>query len=120
MWRIGGNIVAEIERKTAEKDEIGQSVAVWTPVGTVSGWLDYASGQNDIAPLKGKVQDTTHYFLCDYREWMRATRDKGITSETARLRIKTNVYNILLIDDPMEMHRQIEIYLQYIGGGLGV
>jgi hypothetical protein len=30
------------------------------------------------------------------------------------------VYDVLLIDDPMNLHQHIEVYLQFVGGGLGV
>ena len=28
------------------------------------------------------------------------------------------VYELTMIDDPMELHEHIEIYLKYVGGGL--
>lgn len=38
------------------------------------------------------------------------------TSENARLVVQGAVYEILLIDDPMNMNEHLEIYLRFIGG----
>lgn len=118
---IGGNITATIQVKTAgKKNVIGESENTWSVVGSVLGWLDYASGQNDLATYNVKIQNTTHYFLCDFTRWKSATQDAEVTSENAKLVIDGEVYQILLIDDPMNMHQHLEIYLQYVGSGLGV
>ena len=118
---IGGNITSTIQVKTTgKKNAIGEAENMWSAVGSVLGWLDYASGQNDLATYNAKIQNTTHYFLCDFTRWNSATQDAEVTSENARLLINGEVYNILLIDDPMNRHQHLEIYLQYVGGGLGV
>jgi hypothetical protein len=39
-----------------------------------------------------------------------------VTSENARMVIEGLVYEILLIDNPMNMNRHLEIYLRYVGG----
>ena len=118
---MGGNITATIQVKSSNgKNAIGEASEAWGSVGTVLGWLDYQSGQNDIQQYNAKIQDTTHLFLCDWIRWKNATQDASVTSENSRLIVNGEVYNILLIDDPMNLHRHIEVYLQYIGGGLGV
>ena len=38
------------------------------------------------------------------------------TSDNARMVVNGEVYEILLIDDPMNMHDHLEIYLRFIGG----
>lgn len=120
MKSIGGNITAEIQIRVTQKNEIGQGVPAWSCVGSVLGWLDFESGQNEMVNFKSKVQDTTHYFLCDYDKYTNATRGANVTSENSRLVIDGEIYQILLIDDPMNLHQHMEIYLQYVGGGLGV
>ena len=120
MKSIGGNTTADIQVRSTQKNEIGQGVAAWSSVGSVLGWLDLETGQNEMVNYKGKVQDTTHYFLCDYDKYKTATRGANVTSENARLVIGGEVYQVLLIDDPMNLHQHMEIYLQFVGGGLGV
>ena len=118
---IGGNIKATIQMKTTgKKNVIGEAEKTWSDVGSVLGWLDYASGQNELATYHAKIQNTTHYFLCDFTRWKFATQDAKVTSENTRMVIEGEVYQILLIDDPMNKHQHLEIYLQYVGGGLGV
>lgn len=113
---ISGNITATVQVKTAgAKNVIGESIESWNDVGTVLGWLDYTAGQNDINQYNAKIQDTTHYFLCDYVRWV-----KEATSENCRLIINGEKYDVLMIDDPMNLHQHLEIFLKYIGGGLGV
>ena len=118
---IGGNIYATIQMKVTDGlNDIGEPVETWSDVGSVLGWLDYSTGQNDVNQYNAKLQDTTHYFLCDYSRWIKAVQGQQITAENCRLQIKGETYNVLLIDNPMELNQHLEIYLQYIGGGLGV
>ena len=121
MIGIGGNITATVQIKTVTgKNVIGESTEAWSDVGSVLGWLDYSTGQNAVNQYNAKLQDTTHYFLCDHSRWIQAVQDQQITPENCRLVVANNIYNVLLIDDPMELHQHLEIYLKYIGGGLGV
>lgn len=115
MKKIGGNKEAAVQIKTTEKNLIGESTESWESSGTVLGFLDYSSGENTVNQYDAKVQDTTHFFFCDYSRW-----DSEWTSENSRMVIDGNIYNILLIDDPMGMQEHLEIYLKYVGGGLGV
>ncbi len=43
-------------------------------------------------------------------------RKVDVTSRNARMIVNSEVYEILLIDDPMGMHSHLEIYLKYVGG----
>ena len=119
---INGNITAVIQKKTTGRNIIGESTESWSDVGIVLGWLDYSysAGQSSVNQYQAKIQDTTHVFLCDWKKWKDATQDASITSENCRMVINDTVYNVLMIDDPMELHQHIEIYLKYVGGGLGV
>ena len=142
MKSVGGNITALVQVKDfGTKNSIGEKEHVWSDVTALTGWLDYASGQNSVADYNAKVQSTTHYFICDFTSfknlskkwvWNPSNLHTGViqseqdettidaTSENARMIINGNLYQILLIDDPMELHEHLEIYLQYLGGGLGV
>lgn len=118
---IGGNITATIQVKSSNgKNVIGEHTESWNTVGTVLGWLDYQTGQNGVQQYNAKIQDTTHYFLCDYFRWKTATQDAKVTSENCRLILNEEIYDVLLIDDPMNLHQHLEVYLQFVGGGLGV
>lgn len=111
MKKIGGNIDATIQFKiTGTKNEIGQRESAWMDALTLWGWLDYMSGDAQNVPKVAKIEESTHIFLCN------AVDFGDITSENSRLICKGKVYEILLIDEPMELGEHMEIYLKFIGG----
>ena len=117
MTGIGGNLKATIQVFTSAKNEIGENVKTWTDVQTIKGWLDLESGDSKHTTFHTKIQESTHIFISDYVEL-----DKRIKSENSRLLLGSGeaalVYDILLIDNPMEMKSgsQLEIYLKFTGG----
>lgn len=109
---IGGNITAELQiRSGVEKNSIGEKTPQWKTVEQLTGWLDTSQGDSTYQTYYAKVQDSTHIFVGDY-----VPLDKSITSENSRMIINGKVYDVKLIDNPMEMNRQLEIYLKYTGG----
>lgn len=139
---IGGNVTALIQVKDeGTKNAIGEREHVWLDVLDLRGWLDYQGGQNTYNTYDAKVQETTHIFVCGFnfckqlsKEWhfnpynftngvtKVDSQDEKIdlTSENGRMIINGIIYDILMIDDPMGMHKHLEIYLKYVGGGQGV
>jgi len=114
--KVDGNIYATVQTKsTASHNAIGEAIETWTDLTDVWGWLDFMSGQADVQQYNAKIQDSTHVFLCDADRW-----PQGATTENCRLKVKNEIYNVLLIDNPMELNYHLEIFLQYVGGGLGV
>lgn len=108
---IGGNVMATIQTYTASKNAIGEAVPVWTDAQTLTGWLDLSGGNSGYTAYSAKVQDSTHVFLADY-----VPLAEGIQAENSRMTIDGKAYDVMLIDDPMGLHRQLEIYLKYTGG----
>lgn len=108
---IGGNIQGLIQISTTEKNEIGEAVKSWADVQTITGWLDLSSGDSKYTTYNAKIQESTHVFVADYVQL-----DSRITAENSRMVIGGKRYDVMLIDDPMEMHKQLEIYLKYTGG----
>ena len=113
MKGIGGNITATIQMKETERNLIGESVESWVDVHSQLGWIDFISGDSP-SNFNTKLQESTHVFISDYFNY----RSIGLTSDNSRMIVGGEVFQIMLIDDPMEMHEQIEILLKYIGGGL--
>lgn len=108
---IGGNAIAEIKIRSTVKNEIGATTKTWTKVQSIKGWLDFSGGDSKYSSFNAKVQESTHIFVADY-----VNLDARITAENSRLVVNGNVYDVLLIDDPMGMHKQLEIFLKYTGG----
>ena len=108
---IHGNTRAEIQISTTTKNVIGEQVKAWETVQTLFGWLDLQGGDSKYGTYNAKMQESTHVFLAGYR-----VLDSRIKAENSRMVIDGYVYDIMLIDDPMGKHRQLELYLKYTGG----
>ena len=108
---ISGNTTAEIRVRNTVKNEIGGTSKTWTAVQNVKGWLALTGGDSKYTTFNAKIQESTHVFLCDY-----VPLDARIKAENSRLVVNGKIYDVLLIDDPMELHKQLEIYLKYTGG----
>ena len=113
MKGIGGNITALIQVYTSTKNSIGETVQTWADAQTIKGWLDLQSGDSKYTTFNSKMQESTHIFIADY-----VALDPMITAETARMVINGKRYDVLLIDNPMEMGSgsQLEFYLKFTGG----
>lgn len=111
MKGIGGNITAVIQVCTTTKNEIGEQVKTWPDKQSIKGWLDLQGGDSKYSTFNAKLQESTHIFIADY-----VTLADGIQAENSRMTINGKRYDILLIDDPMELHEQLEFYLKYTGG----
>lgn len=113
MKGIGGNVNAIIETSEDVKNAIGETVKTWTEKQTITGWLDLSAGDSRYTTYHAKIQESTHMFIADYVEL-----DSTITAENSRLTVNGAQYDILLIDNPMEMRggSQLEIYLRFTGG----
>lgn len=108
---IKGNKTIKLYKKEdgEEENEIGENILTNTLLYTIIGYLDYINGEvgktNYIAP----INESTHIFIADYQE---------ITETTDNLTAKIDgkEYEVKYIDDPMELHEQLEIYLKLLGG----
>lgn len=109
---IGGNTEATIQINTGTtKDAIGQKVKTWEAVDSLVGWLDLNTGDSRYTTYNAKMQESTHIFVADYKKL-----DSRIKAENSRILIDGTVYDVKFIDDPMGLHKQLEIYLANIGG----
>lgn len=111
MIEIGGNLTGIIQSSTPEKNEIGVLVDTWQDVDSLTGFLDLSSGDAKYTSYNAKVQESTHVFIADYKEL-----NPAVKTEQSRMQINGKFYDIMLIDDPMELHDHYEIYLKFTGG----
>lgn len=108
---IGGNTKAILQVSTTTKNEIGEKVQAWQDAVTITGFLDLSSGDSKYTTYNAKMQESTHIFVADY-----VALDASIKAENSRLIVNGGRYDVMLIDDPMGLHKQLEIYLKYTGG----
>lgn len=140
MKRIGGNTKALMQVKNdGQKNLIGERQSDWFDVVEFYGWLDFSSGDSKYTTYNAKVQESTHIFICDFQSFKALSSqwkwnpfnfltgiinseldaDIDVTSENARMLINNQVYDIMIIDDPMNLHQHLEIYLKFVGGQNG-
>lgn len=112
---IGGNINGVLQLRSTEKNEIGETVANWSDTVDLFGWLDLSGGDSKHTVYNSKVQESTHVFICDYVD----LSPYGLTAENCRMVVNGLVYEVVLIDNPMELNQQLEIYLKFVGGQSG-
>lgn len=139
---IGGNIVATIQlNKVDGKNAIGEGIVNWLNVAQINGWLDFISGEAKYNTFNAKIEESSHVFICDYTKdleklyylldgsgdyifdvnnctFRTATGDEvadKVTSENSRMIIKEQVYDIVYIDNPMELNQHFEFYLKLVG-----
>lgn len=105
---IGGRTVALLQQNGGHTTNvIGEKIQAWTDLQILVGWLDLQTGDSKYTH-NAKLQESTHIFLCDYVSIDRKVDDK-------RMVINGDHYDVLLIDNPMELNQHLEIYLRYVG-----
>ena len=106
---IGGNVTAVLQTKTSSKNTFGEITNEWTDLQLLKGFLDFTGGAGSYTSnFKGSVEETTHIFICDY--------DKIASEATpthSRLIVNGRTYDVLMIDDPMNLHQHLEMMLKY-------
>ena len=108
---IGGNTIAQLQISTTTKNEICESVREWETIHNIAGFLDLSSGNSTYTTFNAKIQESTHVFVSDWKQL-----DSSVKAENSRMLVNGGVYDIMLIDDPMGLNKQLEIYLKYTGG----
>jgi hypothetical protein len=119
MSDIGGNITCMIQIKNPRTDKngqpvknaIGEQVIDWMDAQELTGWLDMMSGSSGYSAYNAKIQESTDVFLCDY-----IPLPQEVKAENARAVIGEKTYDVMLIDNPMGLDEQLEIFLKYTGG----
>lgn len=117
---IDGSITAQLQVKTTTKNAIAEAVELWHPVIDLEGFIDLQSGQAGYNNYNAKIQESTHVFVGDYKPIPGTLIIEGkkvkVSAESTRMVADSQVYDVKLIDDPMGLHEQWEIYLAYTGG----
>lgn len=117
---IGGNLTAILQVRTTTKNAISESVEEWHDVMSLKGFLDLSAGDSKYTTYNAKIRESTHIFICDFAHIPSEIEVCGInihiSSENARMVANSKKFDVLLIDNPMELNQHLEIYLKYTGG----
>lgn len=114
MANIGGNITGRFQTCTTKKNKIGEAETLWKDAVSHVGWLDLQTGDSKRSNFNAKIEESTHVFLCDFKAELYA-----LASFDVRAIFKGMVYDVLLIDNPMEANEQLEVYLRKVGAWSG-
>lgn len=112
---ITGNTQARVQVRTVGPDEYLMDREAWRDAfpRPLCGVLDLTGA--DVSHMPGKrVEDADYMFLCDYTDLV--VDGQRLDTENSRILIDGGIYEVLLYDDPMQMHEHLEIYLKYVGG----
>lgn len=107
---IGGNTKALLqEQREIGTNDIGESVQEWVTLIELKGFLDFQGQSTNRNTYNSKLEESTDLFICDYKNFNKEAENK-------RMLIDNKVYDVMFIDDPMNLHQHLEIYLKYLGG----
>ena len=116
---IGGNTKGILQVNIPGENRIGEPVPQWHDVIELPGFLDLSAGDSRYTH-NAKMQESTHVFVGDYKPIPAVFETEGksvrVSPENTRFVANSQRYDVMLIDDPMELHLQLEIYLKYTGG----
>ena len=117
---IGGNIEAVLQINVPVENEIGSVVDTWVDVIALKGFIDLSAGDSKHTTFDAKIQESTHIFICDYRPIPESLEVESnfirVSPENARMVANSQRYDVMLIDNPMNLNKHLEIYLKYTGG----
>ena len=105
MSKIGGNVDCVLKYETFTTSIIGERVKDWVNLQTIHGFLDLMNNGKDFATYNKAMEDSTHVFICDY-----VSISKSATELKATINGKD--YDVTYIDNPMELHKHLEIFLK--------
>lgn len=117
---IGGNTTAVLQVRAVTKNDYGTHVEAWHDAMELKGWLDYLSGDARYGNYNAKIQESTHIFISDYKPIPATLEIEGktvrVNTENARMVANSQRYDVIMIDNPMNLNKQLEIYLKFTGG----
>lgn len=113
---IGGNINLDLKVKTGEYtlNDIGERIPKTITYATLFGFLDMSTVDTKHSTYHTKLEESDYIFICDYVE---LPKINGKLPNTSQLTATCNnkEFDVILIDNPMELNKQYEIYLRYKG-----
>ena len=113
---IGGNINLVLKVKTGNYvlNDIGERIPEVNEYMTLWGFLDMSTVDTKHSNYQTKIEESDYIFICDY---VKLEEVNGSIPKTSQLAAVCNdkEFDVMLIDNPMELNKQYEIYLRYKG-----
>lgn len=105
---IDGNITLTLHCKgELDVSPSGEQRESWQPYKNLWGWLDLSTGTTNYNTYNAKIAESSHVFICDYTP---------IDKPEKELKAYVNgvMYDVNFIDDPMNLHDHLEIFLNKV------
>ncbi len=109
---IGGNKVLKLKRKTGgyTLNAIGERIPEVVDFISLTGFLDLSGESTKYTTFNSKIQESDHVFICDYVKFPLQVNTNELTAE-----VDGKAYDVMLVDNPMELNKHYEIFLRYVG-----
>ena len=113
---IGGNINLDLKVKTGKYtiNDIGERVSEVIDYMSLFGFLDMSTSDTKHTTYNTKLEESDYLFICDYVELEEINGKIPKTSQLTAI-CNNKEFDVLLIDNPMELNQHLEIYLRYKG-----
>ncbi len=109
---IGGNQTLELQQSVdGGLNDLGERMKTWQTVKRLNGFLDLLSGTSERSDMV-KLVNATHVFLADYCPVF-------VSPESCRAVVNGQIFDVLYLDDPMNLHDHWEIQLRMAGDNRG-
>ena len=120
MAKIGGNTTAILQVQAGMTTNGIERIPIWVDAVDFTGFIDLQAGDSGRTTYNAKIQESTNVFVCDYKPIPATLEVDGeivqVDLENARMVVNSQRYDVNLIDDPMELHDHLEIFLKFTGG----
>lgn len=93
--------------KTQVDNGIGGFTETEGELFSIKGYLDLLTG-DERTTNNAFMEDSTHIILTDYRADIKRKKHWLVDADSNR-------YDITLVDDPLQLHNHLEIYLKFVG-----
>lgn len=118
---MDGNITVKLQVMVdVTQNKIGEDIPIYEDVMELTGYIDYLSGEARASSFNARIMESTHVFVGEYKPIPETFSYKGkevrVTDENTKVVANLKEYLVKLIDDPMDLHDHIEIYMDYTGG----
>lgn len=106
---MDGNLTLTLKTKTTTQNEYGEDNIEWTDMCSTTGFLDMLTYDKN-SKMSAMIQNANYVFITDGYTVLSETDANMLMAY-----INSIAYNVIYIDDPMNLHEFYEIYLKKVG-----